>query len=139
MTTTHGPQHRTTIPAPPHWYSIALQLRYRATSKHGPLHGFGETRLMSSKDIIFFVPGDKLKPGMKAEVAVAWPLLLDGHIRLQLVLEVTITGNQGGVVEARILAYHFRTRRPPDAEQRAEPARFEGPVPAIDYPMSAAP
>jgi hypothetical protein len=37
---------------------------------------------------------------MKAEVAVAWPLFLDGHIRLQLVLEVTITGNQNGVAAA---------------------------------------
>ena len=83
--------------------------------------------------------GEGLKPSMKAEVAVAWPLFLDGHIRLQLVLEVTITGNRDGVVEARILVYHFRTRRPADAEQRAEPAPIEGPAPAIDYPMSAAP
>ena len=119
-------------------YPVSLPLRYKATSKHGPLNGFGETRLMSSKDIIF-APGDKLKPGMKAEVAVAWPLLLDGRIRLQLVLEVTITGNQDGVAEARILTYHFRTRRPADPEQTAEPARIEGPAPAIHYPMAPAP
>ena len=100
---------------PPHRYPISLQLRYKATSKQGPLYGFGETRMMSSKDIIFG-GGDGLKPGMKAEIAVAWPRLLDGHIRLQLVLEATITGSQDGVTEARILAYHFRTRGPAEGQ-----------------------
>ena len=32
-----------------------------------------------------------LKPGMNAEIAIAWPFLLDGRLRLQLVLEGTIT------------------------------------------------
>ena len=95
---------------PPHRYPISLQLRYKVTSRHGPLYGFGETRMMSSTDIIFG-GGNGLKPGMKAEIAVAWPGLLDGRIRLQLVLEATITSSQDGVTEARILAYDFRTRR----------------------------
>jgi hypothetical protein len=90
--------------------------------------------MMSSKDIIF-APGDKLKPGMKAEVAVAWPLLLDGHVRLQLVLEVAITGNRGGVVEARIQAYHSRTRRSAETEQTTGPAGMEGPRLVIQCPV----
>ena len=110
MTTTLRPQHWTRTQGPPHRYPIRLQLRYKAKTKYGPLYGFGQTRMMSSKDIIFEV-GNELKPGMKAEIAVAWPLLLDGHIRLQLVLEATITSSQDGVTEARILAYDFRTRR----------------------------
>jgi hypothetical protein len=65
---------------------------------------------MSSKEIIFD-GGGGLKPGMKAEIIVAWPRLPDGHIRLQLVLEAIITGSQEGVAEARILAHQFRTRR----------------------------
>jgi hypothetical protein len=79
------------------------------------LYGFGETRMMSSTDIIFG-GGNGLEPGMKAEIAVAWPGLLDGRIRLQLVLEATITGSQDGVTEARILAYHFRTRGPAEGQ-----------------------
>jgi hypothetical protein len=93
--------------------------------------------MMSSKEIIF-APGDGLEPGMKAEIAVAWPFLLDGHIRLQLVLETTITGSQGGVAEARILSYHFRTRRSEEAEQREEPARTEAPPPAVQRHLAAA-
>jgi hypothetical protein len=88
--------------------------------------------MMSSKDIIF-APGDGLKPGMKAEIAVAWPRLLEGRIRLQLVLEATITGSQDGVVEARIRAYDFRTRRPTEVEQITEPAGAEGSPPEIEY------
>jgi hypothetical protein len=93
-----------------------LELRYKVKTKYGPLYGFGQTRMMSSKDIIFGGGGDGLKPGMKAEIAVAWPFLLDGRIRLQLVLEARITGSQDGVTEARILAYHFRTRGPAEGQ-----------------------
>jgi hypothetical protein len=85
------------------------------------LYGFGQIRMMSSKDIIF-ASGDGLKPGMKTEIVVAWPCLLDGHIRLQLMLEATITSSQDGVAKARILAYDFRTRRAAATEQRAEAA-----------------
>ena len=86
--------------------AVALQSHIHA----GTSGGLGQTRMMSSQDIIF-AAGDGLEPGMMAEIAVAWPLLLDGHIRLQLVLETAITGGRHGVAEARILAYHFRTRR----------------------------
>ena len=74
----------------------------------GPLYGFGQTTMMSSQEIIF-APGDGLEPGMEAQVALVWPFLLDDRIRLQLVLQVTITRIQEGVAEALIVAYDFRT------------------------------
>ena len=110
MTTMQVPQHRTVIQGPPHWYPIPLPLHYKAISKHGMVLGSGQTRMMSSRGIIF-AAGDGLKPRMNAEIVVAWPRLLDGRIRLQLVLQVMITGSQEGAAEARILAYDFRTRR----------------------------
>jgi hypothetical protein len=58
---------------------------------------------------------------MKAEIAIAWPSLLEGRIRLQLVLKVSITYSQEGVVKARILAYDFRTCRVKEAEHGVEP------------------
>ena len=111
VTTIQGPQHRT-IHGPPHWYPIPLPLRYKATSKYGMVLGFGQIRMMSSQDIIF-AAGDGLKPGMEAQIALAWPFLLDGRVPLQLVLDTTITGSRDGVAEARILAYDFLTGRPP--------------------------
>jgi hypothetical protein len=89
-------------------YPVSLRLRYKATSKLGQLQGFGQTTMMSSRDIIF-APSIGLEPGMNAEIVLDWPPLLDDR-HLQLLLRVTITGNQDGVAEARILAYHFRTQ-----------------------------
>jgi hypothetical protein len=121
-------RHRTTIQrrACP-YYSVSLQLRYKATSTQGPVEGLGQTRMMSSQDIIF-APGDGLEPGMIAEIAVAWPRLLDGHIGLQLVLETAITGSQDGVAEARILAYDFRTCRLAEAEPKTEATGMGAPT-----------
>ena len=114
MTTTQGSQRRPTQ-TPPNRYAIPLQLRYKAISKHGPLYGSGQTRMVSSKEIVF-APGDGLESGMIAEIALAWPFLLDDHIRLELVLETTILGSRNAVAEARILAYDFRTCGPATRE-----------------------
>ena len=103
---------------PPRWtrgqeptrrYLIALRLRYRAKTKHGQLSGFGQTRMMSSKDITFD-GGNGLEPGMNAEIVLDWPRLRDGWIHLELVLKVTINVHHDGVVEAYIVTYVFRTR-----------------------------
>jgi hypothetical protein len=91
-------------------YPVSLQLWYKATSKPGTVEGFGQTILMSSRDIVF-APADGLKPGMNVEIVVAWPPRLNDHY-MQLVLQVTIIGSQDGVAEARIFNYHFRTFGP---------------------------
>jgi hypothetical protein len=104
-TTAQGPPHSTA----PGRYPISLQLRYKANSKLGPVHGSGQTRMMSSKDIIF-APGAGLEPGMNAEIVLDWPCLRDDWIHLELVLKVSITSNQDGVIEARIVVFAFRTR-----------------------------
>jgi hypothetical protein len=108
VTTVRGSQRRTVINVPVRWYSIPLQLRYKARSKQGLVQGFGQTRMMSSGEIIF-TAGDGLKPGMNTEIVLNWPRLLEGRIRLQLVLEATITDNRDGVAHARVALYDFRT------------------------------
>jgi hypothetical protein len=123
--TTQESRHRKTAWAARR-YPIPLQLHYKATSKLGPLYGFGQIRLISSKHIIFG-PSDGLQPGMKAEIVVAWPRLLDGRIRLQLVLDAIITSSKDGV-EARILAYDFRTAGLADAEPKTEVTGWEAPT-----------
>jgi hypothetical protein len=115
VTTVQGPQHRTTIQGAPRQYEIALQLRYKATSKQGPLYGLGQTRLIGSRNITF-TPSDGLKPGMNADIAVDWPRFLDPRIHLQLVLEATIIDSQDGVAEAYLNRYYFRTCPPLVAE-----------------------
>jgi hypothetical protein len=107
VTTPHRPR---ATQSTPRWYLIALPLRYKAKSIHAMVLGYGQTRMISSQHIIFGA-GDELKPGMEAPIALAWPLLLDGRVPPQLVLDTTITSTQHAVAEARILAYDFRTRR----------------------------
>ena len=110
MKTIQGPQRPRATQRIPGWYLIALPLRYKAKSKHAMVLGYGQTRVISSQHIIFGA-GDGLKPGMGAQIALAWPFLLDGRVPLQLVLDTTITSTQHAVAEARILSYDFHTRR----------------------------
>ena len=139
MTTTQKPQDRTTrqrAPCPD--YEIPLQLGYKATSELGPQYGFGQIRVISNKRIIF-ASGDGLQPGMNAEIVVAWPRLLDGRIRLQLVLETIITSSKDNVAEARILAYDFRTAglAKMETEELNRPLCYEnlsGPLPIPQAP-----
>jgi hypothetical protein len=76
--------------------------------------------MMSSKEIVF-APADGLEPGMMAEMVFDWPPGLDDH-RLQLVLQVTVTGTQDGEAEARISSYQFRTAGSTQTAQSAESA-----------------
>ena len=117
MRTTQRPPQKTITRGPSRQYLIQFQLRYEATSKLGRVHGLGHTIMISSTHIVF-APVDRLEPGMIAEIAVAWPSLLEGRIRLELVLQVTVIHTRDGVAEARILAYDFRTR--PDGGSAAE-------------------
>jgi hypothetical protein len=100
-------------------YAVSLQLRCKVTSKRGPVQGFAQTRMMSSKEIVF-APADGLEPGMMAEMVLDWPPGLDDH-RLQLVLQVTV-GTQDGEAEARISSYQFRTAGSTQTAQSAESA-----------------
>jgi hypothetical protein len=100
-------------------YPVSLQLCYKAISKRGLVLGFGQTRMMSSQDIVFS-PDDGLEPGMMAEIVLGWPPLLDDQSLLELVLQVIITGTQDREAEASILSHRFRTAGSAQTAQRAE-------------------
>jgi hypothetical protein len=99
------------------WYPILLRLRYEPRSKQGPVQGFGQTKMVHSREIIF-AAGDGLRPGMSAEIVADWPRLLEDRIRLQLLLDAPITDNRDGVAHARAALYDFRTAGP--AEEKKE-------------------
>jgi len=117
-------------------YSIALELRFKAAAGDQKICGTGRTTYMNSRELVF-TSDRPLEPGMQAELAVAWPFLLDGRVRLQLVLQGVITHSQYGQVEARITRYHFRTRG--EWEQPEKPVLREFPeaAPRIGRPMAA--
>ncbi|PWT98906.1 MAG: hypothetical protein C5B51_28285 [Terriglobia bacterium] len=97
-----------TRPAPGR-YPMALQLRYKAMSPEMTLFGVGSTKVMSSFELVF-TTDQPLEVGMKTEICIAWPVLLDSRVRLQLVLEGRVVRSQDDTTAISILKHHFRTR-----------------------------
>jgi len=98
-------------------FPLGFQLRYKAASTDMAVFGVGRTNVISSTEL-FFTAEHALECGMKAEIYVAWPVLLDGRARLQLILEGNITRTEGRLAALTINKYYFRTRGPwSDAEQ----------------------
>lgn len=90
-------------------FPVSMQLRYKAVSRDMALYGVGRTNLMSSTELIF-TSEHPMEPGMTAEISIAWPVLLDNRVRLQLILECAIVRSEGRVAQARIAKYYYKTR-----------------------------
>jgi len=93
-------------------FPLVFPLKYKAISpKAKAISGTGSTVILSSTDIVFNADRP-LRSGMKCEISIAWPVLLETRIFLQLVLESVITGSEGQFVMGRVSKYEFRTRGP---------------------------
>ena len=64
--------------------------------------------------MIVFGADQPLGSGVQCEISIAWPVLLEANIGLQLVLPSVITRSEGHVVMGRFYKYEFRTRGPRD-------------------------
>jgi hypothetical protein len=92
------------------------------------IFGTGRTSLMSSTELIFSAD-QRLEQGMKAEISIAWPVLLDGRVRLQLVIDGAIARSEGGLTAVQIWKYRYRTRGPWAQEEALERIPMGLPVP----------
>ena len=91
-------------------FPLVLPLKYKTTSsKRKAVSGRGSTVLLSSADIVFNA-GQPLGSGVRCEILIAWPVLLEGRIGLQLVLQSIITRSEAQFVLGRVSKYEFRTR-----------------------------
>jgi len=91
-------------------FPLVLPLKYRVISpKAKIMSGTGSTVLLSSTDIIFEAD-QPLGAGVQCEISLAWPLLLERRIRLQLVLQSVITRSECQFVMGRVSKYEFRTQ-----------------------------
>jgi hypothetical protein len=94
----------------PMQFPLVLPLKYKAIfPKAEVISGTGSTVLLSSTDIVFRAD-QPLRRGMDCEISIAWPVLLEPHIRLQLVLKSVITRSEDQVIMSRVSKYEFRTR-----------------------------
>lgn len=91
-------------------YPLGLELRYFVLHRRRPLEvGSGRSVDISSSGLRFTAEGP-LEPGLKVELAIHWPLLLEGGVPLKLVALGKVIWTHG--TEAALVFEHheFRTR-----------------------------
>jgi hypothetical protein len=101
-------------------FPLTLPLRYKGRFEYANIRGAACTKWIGSKEIAF-AAGDDIREHMRAEIAVAWPFLLDDRVRLQLTIDAVVTQIADGVAFARISNYQFRTRADWEASDDAAP------------------
>ena len=89
-------------------YPVKLTVRYRTIGRSNTVNGVGQTLNMSSGGLLVSAEHE-MPAGLRLEVNVEWPLLLDGTVPLQLVAHGKVV--RGGESEFAIAfaQYQFRT------------------------------
>ena len=101
-----GPDRRAGVRFP-----LTLDVRYFASHRRAPVEtGSGQIIDLSSSGLRFATQGP-LEPGLKLDVAIIWPVLLDEHVQLQLVVTGVVVWSSGTQTALRIQRHDFRTRR----------------------------
>ena len=92
-------------------FALNLEVSFTATERHSHVKtGSGRTIGLSSSELSF-TTDEPLLSGQKLDVAIAWPVLLDGAIKLQLVMSGVVVRTNGKVAVLQIKRHEFRTRR----------------------------
>ena len=91
-------------------FPLALDVRYSVLHRTGPAEtGSGKLVDVSSSGLRF--TGEAaVTPGLKLDVAINWPVLLDGRIQLQLTVSGVAVRSSGTEISMRIQKHDFRTR-----------------------------
>jgi len=100
-----GRERRATVRFP-----LSLAVRYSVTQHRERVEtGLGQLIDLSSSGFRFAAQRP-LAPGMKVDVAIDWPVLLDGATQLQLTATGTVVWSRGSETAVRIHRHDFRTR-----------------------------
>jgi len=89
-------------------YPVKLTVRYRTVGRAQHVNGIGHTLNMSSGGLLVYAERD-VTPGLRLEVNVEWPLLLDGAVPLQLVAHGKVVRCGGSMFAISFAQYQFRT------------------------------
>jgi hypothetical protein len=92
-------------------FSLNLELRYTVCGRRAPVEaGCGRTIDLSSSGMRF-VAQSPLEPGLKLDVAIDWPVLLDGGVPLQLIAKGMVVWSKGTETAMQIERHELRTGR----------------------------
>ena len=89
-------------------YPVKLTVRYHTVGRQHSVNGVGHTLNMSSGGLLVSAEHD-VSAGLRMEVNVEWPLLLDGAIPLQLVAHGKVVRCGGSMFAISFVQYQFRT------------------------------
>jgi c-di-GMP-binding flagellar brake protein YcgR len=99
-------------------FPLALDVSYSVLHRRRPGEtGSGQLIDLSSSGLRFTAES-ALKPGLKIDVAIKWPVLLDNRVQLQLMISGVVVWSRDSEAALRILRHDFRTRR---VERRDSP------------------
>jgi hypothetical protein len=92
-------------------FALNLEVTFTVTTRHSDVKsGSGRTIDLSSSGLSF-TTDQPLLPGQKIDVSIDWPVLLDGAIKLQLVMSGVVVRSDATMIALRIKKHEFRTRR----------------------------
>ena len=89
-------------------YPVKLTVRYRTVGRTLGVNGVGQTLNMSSGGLLVSADQD-FSAGLRLEVNVEWPLLLDGAVPLQLVAHGKVVRCGDSTFALSFAQYQFRT------------------------------
>jgi len=90
-------------------FPVTLDLRYTTSGRY-PLTGTGRT-IEAGSSRLRFTGDTPLLAGQNIQVYIDWPAVLEGGVKLQLVIWGEVVGTDRTEVALRILKHDFRTRR----------------------------
>ena len=91
-------------------FPLALDVRY-AAGRRAPVElGSGRTIDLSSSGLSF-TADRPLLTGQKLDISLDWPILLDGGVKLQLIMLGVVVRSNGTATALEIRRHEFRTRR----------------------------
>jgi hypothetical protein len=93
-----------------HRYAISLPVRFKAGETPTTVIGAG-TILNFSSGGIAFVSDKAFTRGTWMRLSIDWPALLNGVIRIMLVVEGVVVRSEGQFSAISITRYEFRTQR----------------------------
>ena len=91
-------------------FPLSLDIRYAVSHRRAPIEtGSGQVIDLSSSGLRFAAQS-LLEPGLKLDVAINWPVLLDGRVQLQLIVTGRVVWSNGTETSMEIERHDFRTR-----------------------------
>jgi hypothetical protein len=103
-------------------FPVSYGLRYVMTQPAAERTGTGtgETVWMSRQEVAFLAKGSA-RVGDKVQIYIAWPVLLNGMVPLQLILNAEIVQCSGPLCIAKLTKHEFRTRGIQSSSMAARP------------------